>query len=878
MKTSSQSVRYRKDYTAPSHFIEHINLAFVLEPGRTVVKAQLHFVSNPEQDSNALFLHGEKLELVGVHLDGQAVDEQDYTLSAEGLKLHRLPERGVLSIENIIDPDSNTELEGLYRSGEFYLTQCEAEGFRKITYYPDRPDVLALFDVTIIADKTRFPVLLSNGNRVSSGDLDGNRHYAKWSDPHPKPAYLFALVAGQLGHVEDLFRTRDGRDVTLRIYSEADNLAQCDFAMQALKRAMHWDEQRFGLVYDLDLYNIVATNDFNMGAMENKGLNIFNSKYILADKDTATDQDFINVEAVIGHEYFHNWTGNRVTCRDWFQLSLKEGLTVFRDQEFTADLHSRAIKRIDDVRTLRTLQFAEDAGPMSHSVRPESYIEINNFYTLTVYEKGAEVVRMYHTLLGEEGFQKGMRLYFQRHDGQAVSCDDFRRAMADANRVDLSQFELWYSQNGTPRIQVEEQHDPEAGVFALTLTQSAPPNHQGVEPWRPMCIPIKLSLYGASGEPLPLDSAGNTQQVVVLTEAQQTLRFEDMPDAPVSSLFQGFSAPVMVEQDIRDENLAFLMAHDRDPFNRWDASQRMQRKVLMDKYQALLENRPYSCPKALLAAFRSTLVSDAVDPALIAETLTLPSLKSMINQMRDVDVQALHDARTWLMGVIAQELQVELLSVYHQNHCPDEYRVVSEDIAKRRLQHVCLTYLMETGDAQMHALCEQALLSANNFTDLNAALTLLVHHRVENHRAHLDAFYTRWSGKPLMVNRWLAIQATVPADDTLKRVIELVNTGEVFQIKNPNDVRSLIGAFCAANLVQFHRADGKGYEFLASQVLKLDRINPQIAARMVSIFNDWERFKASHQALIKAQLERIMDSDELSPHVYEIVEKSLKSG
>lgn len=878
--SAKKQVIYRRDYQAPNYWVKTVDLAFMVAPDHTLVKARINFTQNPDQSGNDLFLDGKALELEAIAIDGRPLAENEYVLSSDGLTLSNLPKAFELQTTVRIYPHKNSALEGLYQSGDFFLTQCEAEGFRKITYYLDRPDVLAPFMVTVVADKHKYPVLLSNGNPVSSGELGQGRHYAKWLDPHPKPSYLFALVAGDLAVKTDQYITQAGDEVTLNIYTEPKNLAACDFAMQSLKHAMQWDETRFNLNYDLSVYNIVATDDFNMGAMENKGLNIFNSKYVLAQTATATDQDFINIEAVIGHEYFHNWTGNRVTCRDWFQLSLKEGLTVFRDQEFTADAQSRAVKRIEDVRYLRAAQFAEDASPMSHSVRPDSYMEINNFYTLTVYEKGAEVVRMYHTLLGETGFQKGMKLYFERHDGQAVTCDDFRRAMADANDLDLSQFELWYAQNGTPIVTVDEHYDAEQQQHRLTFKQQAPSSYQGEVDWRPMHIPVKLSLYRNNGEAYPLDGQGNTSPVVELQEQEQSWVFENIDQAPVSSLFQGFSAPVVVQRNLSFKDMAFLMKYDADPFNRWDAAQRMQSEVIINKYLSWQNQSEYSCPKELLDSFRHVLLDGQSDPALVAEAITLPSLKAMMLTMNEVDVIQLYQAKEWLIQLLAERFQVEFLSVYNQNHIHDPYQVNPAQVGKRRLKNQCLWYLLHVptqGAKELAGMAKDQYQNADNYTDKITALTSLTHRQVAGFEDLLGDYYTQWHDTPLVINKWLTIQATIPAKDTLERVKQLMDL-PVFSMKNPNVVRSLIGAFCAGNITQFHARDGSGYAFLADQVIALDSINPQIAARMVSLFNDYRQHDLATQQRMRDALQRIHQLKSLSSNVFEIVDRALQMG
>ncbi len=882
--SSQKNIIYRKDYLAPNYWVKSVDLAFLVEPEHTLVKARIRMEKNELAQGNEVFLDGVDLELKSIQIDGTELADNSYELSDNGLLLTNVPHDFELKTTVKIYPAKNTALEGLYQSGQFFLTQCEAEGFRKITYYLDRPDVLAPFMVTIVADKLKYPLLLSNGNPLSAGDLGGGKHYAKWMDPHPKPSYLFALVAGELDVLSDGFQTSEGRDVKLNIYTETKNLDACDFAMQSLKKAMKWDEQRFGLAYDLDVYNVVATDDFNMGAMENKGLNIFNSKYVLAKPDTASDQDFIHVEAVIGHEYFHNWTGNRVTCKDWFQLSLKEGLTVFRDQEFTADLQSRAVKRIEDVRFLRAAQFAEDASPMSHSVRPDSYIEINNFYTLTVYEKGAEVVRMYHTLLGEAGFQKGIKLYFSRHDGQAVSCNDFRLAMADANQIDLSQFELWYSQNGTPIVEVKETYDATNRKHAITLTQQAPAHFNGNTAWQAMHMPVQLALYQNSGKPFVLDEEGSVQLVKELREMTETWVFENIDHRPVSSIFQGFSAPVNVKRVTDNSDLAFLMKYDADSFNRWDAAQQMQSEVIIAKYHALLTGHEYKCPDYLLDSFRHVLLDDQADPALVAEAITLPALKSMQLSLSDVDILLLNEAKNWLVAVLVNNFQIEFLSVYNQSFSADEYQVTAAQVGKRSLKNRCLWYLLQQtnsigyerkGYDEMAQLAKQQYQQADNYTDKIMALTLLTHQQIKGYEDLLGEYFTEWQDNSLVINKWLSIQATIPADDTLDRVKQLMELS-VFSMQNPNVVRSLIGAFCSSNITQFHADDGSGYEFLSDQVIVLDAINPQIAARLVGLFNDFRLYKRSTQQLMITQLKRIHAEPALSSNVFEIVDRALK--
>ncbi|GAA4818457.1 aminopeptidase N [Marinicella pacifica] len=874
--TQTKKEIFRADYQPPNYWVRWVDLAFLVEQDHTLVSARILFKRNRAIMDNTLFLDGQHLSLQRLSIDGDEVAVDDLYLTDRGLLLHDLPDQFELRSEVKIYPAENTALEGLYQSGEFFLTQCEAEGFRRITYYPDRPDVLAPFTVTIVADKTRYPVLLSNGNRLAAGDLSHNRHYCKWVDPHPKPSYLFAMVAGDLAYIEDQFTTANNKQIQLRIFTEQRNIDACDYAMQSLKNAMRWDEERFNLVYDLDEYNIVVTDDFNMGAMENKGLNIFNSKYVLAKQNTATDQDFIHVEAVIGHEYFHNWTGNRITCRDWFQLSLKEGLTVFRDQEFTSDQQSRAVKRIEDVRHLRSAQFAEDASPMSHPVRPDSYIEINNFYTLTVYEKGAEVVRMYHTLLGETGFQKGMDLYFKRHDGTAVSCDDFRHAMADANQMDLTQFGLWYSQNGTPVVTAESEYDADEACYRLRFEQHPPDSYRGKTAWQPMHIPIKLALYDDTGRPLKLNRQSDTHIVFELTQKQQSLEIENVSGRPTPSLLQGFSAPVRLKQKLTFEDWAFLAQHDQDAFNRWDAAQQLQQNIILAKYRALQDNETHKTPKLFFDSFRQLLLNEKLDKGLVALAITLPTLQSLIVNMDAVDVAVLHRAKEQLVDEINQHLQVEILSVYHQNHTDEPYQVSARQVAQRSLKNRCLWYLVQSGNKEFYHLCHQQHKNADNYTDTITALTLLAHRQAPGYEDLLADYYNQWQEHPLMINKWLSIQATIPAEDTLDRVRQLMEL-PVFSLKNPNAVRAVLGAFCAGNLTRFHAPDGCGYAFLADQVLALDTINPQIAARMVSLLNDFRQFHPDLRHQMLSQIKRIHAADKLSANVFEIVDRALQS-
>jgi len=808
-------------------------------------------------------------------LDGRELPPGAYRADHGGLVIFDVPERFQLRTEVLIHPETNTALEGLYRSGGMFCTQCEAEGFRRITYFADRPDVMTRFRTEIVADRARYPVLLSNGNPLEQRDLGDGRHLACWEDPFPKPSYLFALVAGDLRWIEDRYRTRSGREVLLRIYTEPENVGKCAHAMESLKRAMAWDEERFGREYDLDVYMIVAVNDFNMGAMENKGLNVFNSKYVLARPDTATDEDFLGIEGVIAHEYFHNWTGNRITCRDWFQLSLKEGLTVFRDQEFSADLGSRAVKRIEDVRRLRAHQFPEDAGPMAHPVRPDSYIEINNFYTTTVYEKGAEVVRMQSSLLGPERFRRAMDLYFGRHDGQAVTTDDFVRCMEEAGGIDLGQFRLWYEQAGTPELHIEGEHDAARRAYRLTVRQHCPPT-PGQPEKRPFHIPLAVGLVGPDGTDLPLrlegegHAAGGTRLLEVRGEEQAFL-FLDVPGAPVPSLLRGFSAPVRVRYDYSDADLMFLMAHDSDGFNRWDAAQTLLQRVIL---RAVAEPS-HPLPEGFLGAFGAAL-GNAADPWLLAEVLSLPSEPYLSDQMEVADVDGVHRARQRVKTEIAEALRGGLLAAYRASSDQAGYDLTPRSIGRRRLKNLCLGYLMQLGDPEVTGLCLGQFRQGTNMTDVVAALGLLADRPGPESDEALAAFHDRWRGDTLVLDKWFSIQATASRPDALERVAGLLGH-PAFSMRNPNKVRSLIGAFCGGNPVGFHRRDGAGYRFLADRVLDLDPVNPQIAARLLRQLARWRRFDAERQGLMRAELERILARDDLSKDTYEVASRSLTS-
>ncbi|PCF97190.1 aminopeptidase N [Vreelandella nigrificans] len=868
---------YLSDYQPPNYQVTHTELTFDLDPTATRVKARLMIERHSEASDDApLVLNGEHLTLLKLALDGSPLTEADYRLNDETLRIEDVPAAFILESEVEIAPSSNTALEGLYQSNGMYCTQCEAEGFRRITYYPDRPDVMATFKVTVIGNATSEPVLLANGNPVAQGALENGRHFVTWEDPHPKPCYLFALVAGDLHKVEDRFTTMSGRQVALQLWVEQENLDKTEHAMASLKRAMVWDEQTYGREYDLDLFMIVAVNDFNMGAMENKGLNIFNSAAVLTHSNTATDAAFQNVEGIVAHEYFHNWSGNRVTCRDWFQLSLKEGFTVFRDQCFSADTNSAPVKRIQDVSFFRTAQFAEDAGPTAHPIRPDHFIEITNFYTLTIYEKGAEVVRMLRNLLGWEDFRRGSDLYFERFDGQAVTIEDFVGCMAEVSGADLEQFMRWYSQAGTPEIDARGEYDYAHAEYHLTLRQRTPAT-PGQPDKLPLHIPVRMGLVGTkSGKDLPLTMNGETlgkDAVIHLREYEQTFIFTDVAEAPVPSLLRDFSAPVKLHFPYSREDLAFLLTHDSDGFNRWDAGQRLAMLALDDLIAAHRNGVEKVMDSRVVEAFRTLLTGQVSDKAVLAEMLTLPSEAYIAEQQPIIDVDAIHAAREFVRQSLAMALRDEFIAIYNDNVSDEPYAPTPEQIAQRSLKNVALAYLMSIEDEQGLALCEAQFAADHNMTDVRHALTLLVHSdRDDLASPALKAFGQKWAHDPLVMDQWFTIQVTRPQLDVLERV-EYLMQHPAFSIKNPNKVRALVGAF-AQNRVNFHRLDGKGYALLADVVIELNRLNPEIAARLITPLTRWQRFDEERQQLMREQLERIK-REPLSSNVFEVVEKAL---
>ncbi len=878
MKTETPVTHHLKDYQTPDFEVHSIDLLFELEPQETLVTNTLSLTNL--SGSSPLVLEGEQLELVSVIYDGvEVIDQCSVTPEQLTIKVNKDTKDFNLEIKTKISPQTNTALEGLYRTSGNYCTQCEAEGFRKITYFFDRPDVLTFYTTKIIADKSENAVLLSNGNLVESGDLEGGKHYAIWHDPFKKPCYLFALVAGNLEVIEDTYQTLDEREIDLKIYVERKNIDKCDHAMESLKKSMHWDEQRFGLIYDLDIYMIVAVDDFNMGAMENKGLNVFNSKFVLAKPETATDVDYEGIEAVIGHEYFHNWTGNRVTCRDWFQLTLKEGLTVFRDQEFTSDMLSPAVKRIEDVKRLRSHQFPEDAGPMSHPIQPQSYIEMNNFYTMTVYEKGAEVVRLYHTLLGEQGFRKGMDLYFDRHDGQAVTIESFRDAMADANDVDLSQMHNWYIQNGTPVVSIETDYNPETNCLTFSCQQSLPRAEQAS--FRPLLIPLKVALFDQEGQALklaPEDDAVTFNQdeaLIQLTQETQTFKFCEVESIPVVSVLRGFSAPVILEYEQSDQDLATLIQFDSDSFVRWESMQVLAMREIKRNIGLYEEQASLSLSQAFVDAFAGVLQDQQIDLSLKALTIGLPDLIYIGEQYSQMNVDAIYHVHQWMKAQLAETFRDSLLEIYQGLASRGgDYRYHRQDIAERKLKNACLSYLLALPD--YIPLAEKQYSQGGNMTDVLAALSALSHTDSPEREACLKDFYERWKDDTLVLDKWFSLQAASHHIHALEHVKALVEHSD-FVYTNPNRVRSVLGVFGRMNMLGFHRENGEGYSFLKEQVLKLNQINPQVAARMVSPFTHWHHLDESRQLRMKQALVDLMETNELSKDVYEIVSKSLQN-
>ncbi|KAL3499325.1 hypothetical protein ACH5RR_038418 [Cinchona calisaya] len=878
---------FLKDYKKPDYYFDTVDLKFSLGEEKTIVSSKISVYPRVEGGSSSLILDGQDLKLISINVNGKGLKEEEYRLDPRYLTLVSPPSGNfTLEIVTEILPQKNTSLEGLYKSSGNFCTQCEAEGFRKITFYQDRPDIMAKYTCRIEADKSLYPVLLSNGNLIEQGDLEGGKHYALWEDPFKKPCYLFALVAGRLESRDDTFTTLSGRKVSLRIWTPAEDLPKTAHAMYSLKAAMKWDEDVFGLEYDLDLFNIVAVPDFNMGAMENKSLNIFNSKLVLASPETASDGDYAAILGVIGHEYFHNWTGNRVTCRDWFQLSLKEGLTVFRDQEFSSDMGSRTVKRIADVSKLRIYQYPQDASPMAHPVRPHSYIKMDNFYTVTVYEKGAEVVRMYKTLLGIEGFRKGMDLYFKRHDGQAVTCEDFFAAMRDANGADFSNFLLWYSQAGTPLLKVVSVYSAETHTYSLKFSQEVPPT-PGQPTKEPMFIPVTIGLLDSSGKDIPLSSvyhdgkleqlSSNSQPVystiLRVTKKEEQFVFNDVSERPIPSLLRGFSAPVRLDSDLTDSDLLFLLAYDSDEFNRWEAGQILARKLMLSLVADFQENKPLILNPQFVEGIRSILCDSSLDKEFISKAITLPGEGEIMDMMEVADPDAVHAVRNFIRKELASALKEEFLNTVKINRSSEPYEFNHLNMARRALKNIALAYLGSLEDPEVTELALSEYRTATNMTEQFAALVAIEQKPGEIRDQFLADFYSKWQHDFLVVNKWFGLQAVSDIPGNVENVKKLLNH-PAFDLRNPNKVYSLIGGFCGSR-VNFHAKDGSGYKFLGDIVVQLDKLNPQVASRMVSAFSRWKRYDETRQNLAKAQLEMILSSNGLSENVYEIASKSL---
>ena len=889
---------YLKDYEPPEFVIEKTDLNFDLYEDHALVSSKLLFKKNTDTKagfSNTLILHGSDLSLQDIRLDGVVLNSDQYQVDSESLAIPGLsktlgkdPNTFLLECVTRIEPQKNTALEGLYKSKKMFCTQCEAEGFRRITYYLDRPDVMSSFTTTISADKAQYPVLLSNGNKVDEGLAKENpkRHWISWEDPFKKPSYLFALVAGNLVSLDDSFTTCSGRKIKLQIFVEAKDIDKCDHAMQALKNSMRWDEEVYGREYDLDIFMIVAVDDFNMGAMENKGLNIFNTSCVLANPKTTTDSSFQRVEAVVAHEYFHNWSGNRVTCRDWFQLSLKEGFTVFRDSEFSADMGSRSVKRVEDVAFLKTVQFAEDGGPMAHSVRPDSYMEISNFYTVTIYEKGAELVRMISEIIGVECFRKATDLYFDRHDGQAVTTEDFVLAMEDASGMDLSQFRRWYSQAGTPAIQAKGAYNEKEKSFTLSLEQSCPRTPGQIDK-KPFYIPLRVGLLNQDGEEMPivtdspmLTHGKQTDRIFPMTEYSEEIVFREIPSAPIPSLLRNFSAPVKLNYEYTREELYFLMVHDSDDFNRWNASQLLAVDVINELQSTEAIQESVVSPilgNAFRKILRKALSDQAIDKAMVTHLLSLPTESFLIEHAQTADINLIHAAREQVANHLSLDLYELFSEIYQSNESQSVYTADAKSIAERGLKNIALSYLVRSGAEAWVTTCADQYKKANNMTDQMAALRALVFYGGVDYKdlkeGMLSSFYSQWRHEPLVIDQWLVTQAIDPSDDALQRV-EALMKHEVFDIKNPNKVRSLIGAFCSQNHVHFHNRNGDGYEFLADRVIQLDEINPQIAARLLTPLTRWKRLDEKRQGLMQMQLQRIKATGSLSKDVFEVVAKS----
>ncbi|KPA11676.1 aminopeptidase N [Candidatus Magnetomorum sp. HK-1] len=877
--------KYLNDYKEPDFLIEHIDLHIDLYETHTIVRSimKIERISDYRNQKKALILDGIDLELISISMDGVELKKGDYEQTREHIIIFNVPIEFVLKIQTKINPHDNTSLSGMYVSGDIVCTQCEAEGFQKITYFLDRPDVLSHYTCTIEADHKKYPVLLSNGNLIQYGTYLNGRHWVTWEDPFPKPSYLFAIVAGDLEFIEDYFITQSDQEVTLRIFAEKENIDRCGHAMEALKKAMEWDEENFDREYDLEMYMIVAINDFNMGAMENKGLNIFNAKYILANPETATDNDFFDIERVIAHEYFHNWTGNRITLKNWFQLCLKEGLTVFRDQLFAEDMAaSRAIKRIQDVQKLRLNQFPEDDGPMAHPVRPDAYIEMNNFYTMTVYEKGAEVIRMLYRLLGDN-FYKGMDYYFIHFDGKAVTVEDFLDSMEDADERDLTHFKLWYTQAGTPTVVVEREYNSETKTYRLSFEQSCQPTPDQPEK-KSLLIPVDIALIDSNGQSIPLQlideemPSESNHRVLEFDDKYKSFEFINVPEEPVPSIFRDFSACVKVSMDYTFKERLFLMTYDSDDFNRWDQGRQIFLEELCRLVIMYQEERPMTLNQEILGVLETILCSPITDKALTSELLKLPSEVEIahytFDKIQTIHPDAIYHARRFMKQSISISLSNTFFSVYKDNRTIRPYSIDPEFVSERSLKNIALDYLVNLKQSEVLSFALEQYTKADNMTDAFSALKSLSHIKCKEFQTVRELFYEKWQHDPLVIDKWFSVQAMSSLEDTLITVKDLLRHKD-FTLKNPNRVRSLLGSFAHNNHYHFHSASGEGYKLLSDQVIKLDKKNPQIASRLVSAFNHWKKYDDKRQALISNQLEHIITQKSLSKDVYEIVSKAL---
>lgn len=875
-KANALQPTFLADYQPPEYLIHDIKLSFDLDDEKTVVASKMHIYRNSDsnEETRPLILHGKHLKLLSVKIDGNLLTPANYILNEETLTINNPPGAFVLEIENEINPKSNTALEGLYKSGTIFCTQNEPEGFRTITYFLDRSDVMAKYTTKIIADQKLYPVLLSNGNEIARGSLEGGKHWVEWEDPFAKPSYLFALVAGDLGCIRDEFVTMSGRKIDLRIYCDKGNESKCRHAMQSLIKSMKWDEEVFGLEYDLDIFMIVAVDAFNMGAMENKGLNIFNTSCALADTSTATDDNFARIEGVIAHEYFHNWTGNRVTCRDWFQLTLKEGLTVFRDQEFSADMHSRPLQRIQNVLALRASQFTEDAGPTAHPIKPKSYLQINNFYTATVYNKGAEVIRMIQTLIGHEAFRRGIDKYFELYDGQAVTTEDFLYAMELASGKDLTQFKRWYSQAGTPEIKITSHYDQDKKTFTLKISQSCPPTSDESEK-EPLHFPLALGLIGKNGQDLPLQISGIKLKtpLIEITRSEEIFVFEDVLEEPQLSINRNFSAPIKVKLDHSQQNRMFLMAHDSDPFNRWEAGQELAIELMLGMVTDLSDGKSIELDPGYIKAFGTILNDAKLDDALKAQALILPAESTLAQYQNPVDYDGIHLVREFVLHQLADTYQERFTEIYKSLQTNEAYSFNASSVGRRSLKNVCLGYLSLLATPAIIAMCENQFKSATNMTDQLSALAKLVDIECPEREKALRSFYLQWKEDTLVMNKWLAVQALSKLDGTFEKVNALMKD-PVFDLCIPNLVRALILSF-SQNAVHFNRNDGVGYAFITDRIIELDKLNPQIAAGLARAFRGYNKLDPMRKKAMKRELDRILAEPNLSTNVYEIVSKSL---